>query len=118
MFQWFFYQIRLFDALCHFGKWVYGILKRVVWYFEDGCKVLWRVVYGILKRVEWYFEEGCTVLWRVLYVTLNMFLIVIWRQSLHTDIFLGRCCNDLYKVAYIGIKRHATNLYKVAHRLL
>ena len=48
----------------------YGYLKRVVWYFEEGCVVLWRgwcctlkrVWY--LKRVVWYFEEGDVVLWR------------------------------------------------------
>ena len=45
-----------------------GILKRVVWYFEEGG-VLWRGWCATLKRVVWYFEEGgvqegCVVLWR------------------------------------------------------
>ena len=42
----------------------YGILKRVVWYFEEGRVVLWRGWYGTLKRVLWYFEKGRVVLWR------------------------------------------------------
>ena len=29
-------------------------MKRVVWYFEEGCVV-------IFEEVVWYFEEGCVV---------------------------------------------------------
>ena len=49
--------------------WVWVTLKRVVWYFEEGCVVLyggwcgtWRAWCGTLKKVVWYFEEGDVVL--------------------------------------------------------
>ena len=65
---------------------LYGTLKRVVWYFEEGGVVLWIGLHGTLKRVVWYFEEGCMVLWRGLYGTLKMVVwyfeeggVVLWR---------------------------------------
>ena len=33
----------------------YDILKRVVWYFEEGGMIFWRGWYDILKTVVWYF---------------------------------------------------------------
>ena len=61
-------------------------LKRFVWYFEEGCVVLWRGWCGTLKRVVWYFEEGGVVLWRMWCGTLKRVVwyfeegvVVIWR---------------------------------------
>ena len=57
--MWYFEEgcVVLWRGLC-------GTLKRVVWYIEEGCVVLWRGWCGTLKRVLWYFEEGGVILWR------------------------------------------------------
>ena len=63
-----------------------GTLKRVVWYFEESCVLLWRGLCGTLKRVVWYWFHVLSehnessrfllfyisvVLWRGLYGTLK-----------------------------------------------
>ena len=59
---WILFSSSLFDGnpteLCTVGQYFGSTLKMVVWYFEEGCVVLWRGRCGTLKRVVWYFEEG------------------------------------------------------------
>ena len=59
-----------------------GILKRVVWYFEESGVVFLRGWYGTrrgrcgnLKTAVWYFEESCVV-------------------------FLGGCCGTLKRAVW------------------
>ena len=48
-----------------------------MWYFEEGCVVLWRGLCGTLKRVAWYFEEGCVELCFVLVVQRYVYFSII-----------------------------------------
>ena len=61
-----------FSRRAYYVEWIHkGMLKRVVWYFEEGCVIFWR---GWL----WYFEEGFVALWRGRYGTFDEGCVVLW----------------------------------------
>ena len=50
----YFMSLNSNNELCVYDTDRCGTLKRIVWYFEDGCVVLWRGWSGTLKRVVWW----------------------------------------------------------------